>query len=350
MEATPSSNKTAEGSPATKDHPSDPKPAVVANATPLSPIAEGPRSGSRSGKSNSKRPAPAETGDSIDGRPDSTRTRPAQSVAVAVANPKPAAEAAELRSAKSVPYNAQANAQTSAAAAVPTARVTESNRYPWRNGIVTTIFWIGEPVGGHNFTPNYASSWDAHWTRAYGGLDTPDPNARRNYVPARFVPQQNPFYIALPYNDVTRGTTKPEARRAIPWFKAAFEREGQSVCKDRWVAIRNRAGKVAYAQWSDCGPFRTDHWQYVFGNERPKPNLNGGAGLDVSPAVRDFLDLQSTDVTDWKFVELREVPNGPWALYGQNNVLAMRGSRGSKGFGKEKGNVVSGATRIRVKA
>ena len=39
-----------------------------------------------------------------------------------------------------------------------------------------------------------------------------------------------------------------------------------------------------------------DHWQYVFGYERPKPNLIGGQGLDVSPAVRDYLGLKQTDV------------------------------------------------------
>jgi len=202
-----------------------------------------------------------------------------------------------------------------------------ANRYPWKIGIVTTIFWIGEPTGGNNFTPNYSSSWDSNWTRAYGGYDNPNPGARHNFIPVNFIPQQNPFYVALPYNDVTRGTTKPEARVVIPWFKEAFRKEGQSVCRDRWVAIRNRAGRVGYAQWSDCGPFRTDHWQYVFGMERPKPNLNQGAGLDVSPAMRDYLGLQSTDVTDWKFVDARDVPIGPWSLYGGNNTFAQRGSR-----------------------
>jgi hypothetical protein len=68
----------------------------------------------------------------------------------------------------------------------------------------------------------------------------------------------------------------------IPWFNQTFERDGKSVCHDRWIAVRNRYGKVAYAQWSDCGPFRTDHWQYVFGNERPKPNLNQGAAPRTS--------------------------------------------------------------------
>jgi len=72
--------------------------------------------------------------------------------------------------------------------------------------------------------------------------------------------------------------------------------------------------------------FRTDHFQYVFQNERPKPNLNHGAGLDVSPAVRDYLGLGPTDVTDWQFVEVRDVPPGPWRSYGDNNhfVIAKR--------------------------
>lgn len=205
-----------------------------------------------------------------------------------------------------------------------------AGRYPWKTGIVTTVFWIGEPVGGHNFTPNRASSWDAHWTQSYGGFDNPNPEARRNFLPVNFTPRQNPFYVALPYNDVTRGTTKPEARVVIPWFKEEFRKEGQSVCRDRWVQIRSQSGRVVYAQWSDCGPFRTDHWQYVFGMERPKPNLNGGAGLDVSPAVRDYLGLQSTDVTDWKFVDQQDVPSGPWLLYGDNNPFAQRRSRGAK--------------------
>lgn len=207
------------------------------------------------------------------------------------------------------------------------------SRYPWKTGIVTTVFWVGEPVGGNNFVHNCSSSWDANWSQSYGGFDNPNPAARRRFIPIKFVPRQNPFYLALPYNDVTRGTTKPEARSVIPWFNEAFRCEGQSVCRDRWVAVRNRAGRVGYAQWSDCGPFRTDHWQYVFGKEKPKPNLNQGAGLDVSPALRDFLGLQSTDRTDWKFVDFKDVPSGPWALYGENNTFTQKGTQSGKRTG-----------------
>jgi hypothetical protein len=208
---------------------------------------------------------------------------------------------------------------------VPTTSRNIVSRYQWKTNIITTVFWIGERAGGNNPVPNMKSSWDANWTYNYGGFDNPDPSARRNYIPVSFVPRQNPFYCALPYNDVTHGRTKPEAALVIPWFKKTFRQQGQSVCKDHWVAIR-KGNRTCYAQWEDCGPFRTDHFQYVFQNERPRPNLNRGAGLDVSPAVRDYLGLAPTDVTDWQFVEVRDVPPGPWRNYGDNNhfVIARR--------------------------
>ena len=208
---------------------------------------------------------------------------------------------------------------------VPTSSRPAVQRYPWKTNIVTTVFWIGEQAGGNNPVPNFRSSWDLNWQANYGGFDNPERSQRRSYIPVSFVPRQNPFYCALPYNDVTHGQFKPEAPLVIPWFKQAYMGQGQSVCWHRWIAIR-KGNRTCFAQWEDCGPFRTDHFQYVFGNERPKPNLNHGAGLDVSPAVRDYLGLQPTDVTDWQFVDVKDVQPGPWRSYGDNNnfVLARR--------------------------
>ena len=196
------------------------------------------------------------------------------------------------------------------------------DRYPWKKQIVTTTFWVGEAPTKNNPVPNHASSWDTEWAKHFGGTDSPDPARRANYIPVGFVPQQNPFYVALPYNDKMKVGHKPEAPLVIPWFKNAYRGPAQSVCKGRWIAIKF-GDRICYAQWEDCGPFRTDHWQYVFGNERPKPNLNKGAGLDVSPAVRDFLGMNSTDVTDWKFVDFDEVPTGPWSTHGDNNTFVI---------------------------
>jgi hypothetical protein len=196
----------------------------------------------------------------------------------------------------------------------PSARSRPARSYPWKKSIVTTVFWIGERPSGNNPVPNRTSAWDKQWARNYGGFDDPNPAHRRNYIPVKFTPRQNPFYCALPYNDKSRSGHRPEAPRVVPWFKEAYQGAGVSTCKDRWVAIR-KANRTVYAQWEDAGPFRTDHWQYVFGNERPKPNLNKGAGLDVSPAVRDYLGLRETDVTDWTFVDFSEVPRGPWSTW-----------------------------------
>jgi hypothetical protein len=195
--------------------------------------------------------------------------------------------------------------------------------YPWKTGIVTTTFWIGEQPTKNNPVPNHVSSWDMNWAKNYGGTDDPDRVDRANFMPKGFVPGQNPFYIALPYNDLQKGGHKPEASTVVPWFKEVYQGPTKSVLKGRWVAVRFK-GKTAYAQWEDCGPFRTDHSAYVFGNERPKPNLNKGAGLDVSPAVRDFLGMADTDVTDWKFVEFGDVPRGPWATHGENNTFVLK--------------------------
>jgi hypothetical protein len=205
---------------------------------------------------------------------------------------------------------------------IPTSSRFVGGRYPWRFGIVTTVFYVGASEKGK--ADRNASAWDSHWKENFGGVDDPDPAARNGYAPKGFVPLQNPFYVALPYNDVSGDTTKPEAALVIPWFKEAYTAPGKSVCQGRWVAIRNSAGKVCFGQWSDCGPFLTDHYQYVFGEERPKPNLNQGAGLEVSPAIRDFLGLSSTDVTDWKFVDVREVKAGPWRSKGEKKPFLLQ--------------------------
>lgn len=197
------------------------------------------------------------------------------------------------------------------------------SQYPWRTAIVTTTFWIGERPTENNPVPNYKSCWDTKWAKNYGGADPPKRADRRStFIPRDFIPRQNPFYVALPYNDMTSKGHKPEAEQVIPWFQKEFQSPTRSVCKGRWLAIR-RGDRVCYAQWEDAGPFRTDHAGYVFGNERPLPNLNKGAGLDVSPAVRDFLGMDDTDVTDWKFVEFADVPAGPWGIFGDNNTFVI---------------------------
>ena len=140
---------------------------------------------------------------------------------------------------------------------------------------------------------------------------------------------------------MSRGETKGEVKKVVPWFRDCFEKSGKSVLKGRWIAIYH-GGKTVFAQWEDCGPFRTDHWQYVFGTDRPRPNLNRGAGLDISPAVRDYLGMGKNDNCDWKFVEANSVPDGPWKYYGDNNTFALK-RKGANLYERDRNNARSGA-------
>ncbi|MGY8690735.1 MAG: hypothetical protein ACKVHP_23730, partial [Verrucomicrobiales bacterium] len=87
----------------------------------------------------------------------------------------------------------------------------------------------------------------------------------------------NPFYVALPYNDIDRSGTKVEARRVVPWFKQRYRADGRTVLKGQWLAIKYK-NRMCFAQWEDCGPFVTDDWSYVFGRAQPKNKSNNSAG------------------------------------------------------------------------
>lgn len=211
-------------------------------------------------------------------------------------------------------------AQTLPRVFAPTLPRTAYTRYPWKTDIVATVFWIGEDPTANNPTPNHQSSWDQEWKKNYGGFDNPDPAKRtRDFLPVGFTPGLNPFYVALPYNDlINYKAHKPEAEKIIPWFKQSFVKPGTSVLRGTWLAIRY-GNRVCYAQWEDCGPFVTDDSNYVFGNSRPKNSANNGAGIDLSPAVRDYLGMSSGAKVDWRFVDINEIPDGPWKNYGSNN-------------------------------
>lgn len=186
-------------------------------------------------------------------------------------------------------------------------------RSPWQRQIRATVFWVGEKPTTNNPTSNVASSWDPNWEKNFGGYD--HPFKREGYRPAAFEPKLNPFYVALPYNDLVKGREhRPEASHIIPWFWREYRGPGISVCADRWLAIHYQ-GKVCYAQWKDVGPFTIDDGKYVFEGERPRPNRNHNAGIDISPSVRDFLELRTNADVDWRFVEEEEVPAGPWSKW-----------------------------------
>jgi hypothetical protein len=186
-----------------------------------------------------------------------------------------------------------------------------SSRYPIHKNITTTFFWAGEEAGKDNKNiSNLPSAWDEQWVKHFGGVD--DPDKRSGFFPVKFVPKENPFYFALPYNDFdNNGNRKKEVFSLIPWAGQKKWTDNESVCKNRWIKIM-KGGKAAYAQWQDVGPFKEDDHGYVFGTAAPKSKTNNNAGLDISPAVKDYLGLSDIDKTDWQFVDPADVPGGPW--------------------------------------
>jgi|Laugrefabdmm15dn_1035133.scaffolds.fasta_scaffold10309_3 hypothetical protein len=225
----------------------------------------------------------------------------------------------------------QSYAQTSPRVIIPSA--TRSNVpsrqsapavhsiYPWKLYITSTTFWVGEQPTQNNLVPNHISSWDLQWANNFGGYDDPDPIRRvashstGEFRPKNFIPKLNPFYIALPYNDKTRMGYRPEANRVVPWFHRSTNGKNQSTLKGRWLQVYSN-NRSCYAQWEDVGPFVVDDWPYVFGDKRPVNINNKGAGIDISPAVRDYLGISDSSKVHWRFVEENQVPYGPWKKYG----------------------------------
>jgi hypothetical protein len=179
------------------------------------------------------------------------------------------------------------------------------------------------------------SAYDDTWEADFGGYD--------NYTVTRvaptysngltFAPQQNPFYLDLPYDDVNDHTAFRDRCQVVPWA-AAFPAgdctdPSFSYMKNHWVEIQHTVSGItytAYAQIEDAGPYVYDDEAYVFGSNdaRPASQQASNAGLDVSPAVRDYLRFGGTDAQDqlnndenkvnWRFVNADQVPAGPWTL------------------------------------
>jgi len=202
------------------------------------------------------------------------------------------------------------------------ADVQLQSSYPLKRNIITTCFWVGQGTTGYDDTTNYSSAWDEQWTHSFGGVDSPTLRMNTNSsgtfsLPKKFAPTRNPFYVALPFNDIKFPKL---AEKYVPWWnqKAHNSDPYKSQCHGHWLMIQYQ-GRVCFAQWEDVGPFRYDHASYVFGNDRPDTYTK--AGLDVSPAVKDYLGLSGLDKTTWRFVENDEVPYGPWIEYSEQAIL-----------------------------
>ncbi len=184
----------------------------------------------------------------------------------------------------------------------------KTTAYVLHRKIKMDLFWIGEPLD--NNQTRDVSAWDNEWLMNYGDTDTPDD--RDGYYPQDFTPDENPFYVALPYNDLDKnGKWKSDVVSTVPWATDKDD-PSQSICKNSWVMITaNRI--TVYAQWEDVGPSGDDDANYVFGGDDPVISKDAnGSSISLSPAVRDYLNLDDSDLIRWKFVDQDDVPKGPW--------------------------------------
>jgi len=243
--------------------------------------------------------------------------------------------------------------------------------YPIHTGINASTFWVGEHGSDDNFNiSNVGSAWDSHWGDNFGLEDGPTISRDANYIPtsSAFKKKENPFYVALPYNDfqnvvydgsnpsavvskkaeysqvynadygrevvVTSAVatvdyvTRKKSISSIYW-KDSEKWTGKSMVKGRWVKISYN-GKTTYAQWADAGPYYYDDADYVFGTSKPMIQQIGSdspnAGIDLSPSAMLSLGVTLTSYganltnVSWQFVDFANVPDGPWKKYISSNA------------------------------
>jgi uncharacterized protein (TIGR01370 family) len=181
--------------------------------------------------------------------------------------------------------------------------------------VPTTIFWVGAPEGHTTDESRETSAWDAAWVEHFGGVDDPQAhgqNPENAYWPD-FTPLENPFYVALPYNDFNdNGVRRPNFRDIVPWARFVDYGPLESAVKNRWVKI-SQNGVTCYGQWEDVGPYQSNDFRYVFGTNKPRNKKIFGTGLEISPALRDCLGASSLSASSWRLVHDDEsMPPGPW--------------------------------------
>ncbi|WFR71362.1 hypothetical protein P9209_20260 [Prescottella defluvii] len=102
------------------------------------------------------------------------------------------------------------------------------------------------------------STYDSNWLESYGGCDGVTENgacrterrtADNGYFPKHMTPNENPFYLDVPFDDVNDETAFAQRGSAVPWADEAPYRDhvsdpSVSLMKNRWVRIRSGATRA----------------------------------------------------------------------------------------------------------
>jgi hypothetical protein len=200
---------------------------------------------------------------------------------------------------------------------------------------IASTFYIHEPAGSSNAgISNVPTAWDDLASKDYGVPDGWGPIngvsgptfKRRGLCPAAGIPKEGLAYVAIQVVDHDGRIYK----KAFPWvkyaarflpqlrkFKDGHFADWQSPFKNLWVEVHYH-GLVAYGQVEDTGPSkftdgRAADFPYVFGRARHTKNRYGlHAGIDLSPALTDYLGTDGGARVTWRIIPSDLVPNGWW--------------------------------------
>ena len=112
-----------------------------------------------------------------------------------------------------------------------------------------------------------------------GTCETETRTPGNGYFPTSMKPQQNPFYLDLPFDDMNDPNAAAIRSDVIPWahdaaYTALAADPNSSLMKNRWVQITSH-GQTCYGQIEDAGPGVYDDANYVFGTRmRGRPTRN----------------------------------------------------------------------------
>ena len=233
-----------------------------------------------------------------------------------------------------------------------------SGGYPWHTGIVVTTAWVGELFDAHaSDGSQVCSAYDSQWAFDFSGVNigpapggtscagapmggcdgissgtkpgnftcqTERTSAANGYFPLHMTPLENPFYLDLPFDDVNNAQAFAQRCAVVPWAQqmdpsgAHCADKTFSYMKNMAVELVGANGQHCIGQVEDAGPHEYDDTAYVFGanDARPHSRAFNGAGMDISPALRDCLGINQlngdTATADWRFIDPAQVPDGPW--------------------------------------
>lgn len=223
---------------------------------------------------------------------------------------------------------------------------TAPPQYPWHTSIAATSFWVGQIISNSSDGSQVISTYDPEWESHYGGCDGVETDGRcqaeprtaaNGFFPTEMTPQQNPFYLDLPFDDVHNATARAERAKVVPWAhdpRYSDQLAGGSLMKNHWVEL-STAGHTCYGQIEDAGPTLYDDANYVFGthDERPANKRINNAGLDVSPALNACLAFthgynSDEDRVNWRFVDESTIPPGPWTRIVTTNAAVRSRNTG----------------------